>query len=440
MNLGQTICALATAPLVSALAIIRISGRDSFNITNKIFSKVISVEDSAKIFYGKIKDGDEIIDEVILLAYKGPKSFTGEDVVEIISHGSPLIVGEILDVLVKHGARLAEKGEFSMRGHLNNKFDLIQAEAINDMIHSSTKEAKNLSLLSLEGKTTNLILPYKDMIAALLADIEVNIDFPEYEDIEEKSHKDIARDLSAILEGIQDLVAQGNEGKIIKNGIKVALVGKPNVGKSSLLNAILREDKAIVTEVAGTTRDVVEGEINVNGITFHFFDTAGLHDTKDKIETIGIEKTKRVILDADYVIYVKDATCLDKDNCTLDDVPNDKLITVYNKSDIKKTNTALQVSAVNRDLNGIFDELFKRLNISKDSFTRPSFNNDRQLSKLKTIYELLSEARDLNKQALTLDLISVPLQSAYREITELLGLEYTQDLSEEIFSRFCVGK
>lgn len=442
MKLNQTICALATPPLISALAIIRVSGSDALEIGEKIFSKPLLHLQNKEIVYGKIVDDGNVVDEVILLVYRAPKSFTGEDVIEIISHGSPLICAEILDLLIKHGARLAEKGEFSMRGYLNHKFDLVQAEAINDMIHSTTKEAKNLSLLSLEGKTTSLILPIKEQISNILAHIEVNIDFPEYEDIEEITHSEIKTIITSLLNQLDQLIKTGNEGKIIKNGIKVALVGKPNVGKSSLLNAILNEDKAIVTEIAGTTRDIVEGELVYKGIPMNFFDTAGIRESENTIEKIGIQKTKNILRDVDFVVYLQEP---DVDHIEDEDIlsfPPEKLIVVTNKKDLVKEQKAnmIYISALNKDFTPLFDELFKRLNISQESFVRPSFNNERQLAKLKTVNTLLEEVKQINEAGVSLDLISVPLQSAYQSIIELLGGEFSNDLSEEIFSRFCVGK
>ena len=442
MQLNKTICALATPPLVSALGIIRVSGNDAFSIVNKIFDKDVANHKSREIVYGSIVFKKTIIDEVIALFYPLPRSFTGENVVEIIFHGSPLIGSQIIEALVYYGATIAEPGEFSLRGYLNHKFDLIQAEAINDMITSSTNEAKNLSVLSLKGETTKLILPYKDAVASLLANIEVNIDFPEYEDIEEKSHADIDHEIKVILKGVGLLIANGREGKIIKNGIRIALVGKPNSGKSSLLNAIIKEEKAIVTNIPGTTRDVVEGEIVYKGIPMRFFDTAGIRKADNAIEQIGISKTKELLTSADLVVYVKD-----NDNDNIDDrdillIDKKKLIVITNKADtidVKKPGITY-VSALKKQISPLLEVLSEKLGIRKESFVSPSFNNERQLNKLVTIERLLLEVLEANENNLPLDLISVPLQSAYREILELLGEEFQNDLTEEIFSRFCVGK
>lgn len=441
MKLNDTICALTTPPLISALSLIRVSGEDTFPIVQKLFDRDI-VNETRQVVHGHIVDNAQTIDEVVIILYRAPKSFTGEDVIEIISHGSPLIQTEILDALIKYGCRLAERGEFSMRGYLNNKFDLIQAEAINDMIHAQTREAKQLSLYSLSGATSDLILPIKEAFTDLLAHIEVNIDFPEYEDIEELTHQEILEKLTMIIRQFEQLISDGQSGRVIKNGIKVAIIGAPNVGKSSLLNAILKEEKAIVSDIAGTTRDVVEGEIIYQRIPFKFYDTAGIHESQDLIENLGMAKTKKVLADVDYIIYLKDGNLAEKNGDEIGEIPLGKLIVTYSKKDLV-TNlipNRLYVSALKNDYQAPLDEIIKRLKIDQASFNQPSFNNERQLGILKRIVVLLEECIELNKQGVSLDLISVPLQSAYQLILELLGGQFDQDLSAEIFSRFCVGK
>ena len=280
----ETIVALATAPIKSALAIIRLSGDDCFFVVDKFFSKELKNITKSTILHGFIKDNEEIVDEVVLLAYKGPHSFTGEDSVEIIAHGSPLIFNKIIEVAVKNGARLALGGEFSSRSYMNNKMDLIQAESINDLINAESEESKKISMMALTGQTSTLIAPLKKSFGDILSLIEVNIDYPEYTDIEEANFEKIDEFCAENIKYIEKLIENGNKGRIIKDGIKVALVGKPNVGKSSILNALLEEDKAIVTDIKGTTRDVVEGKINLNGVVINLFDTAGIRESKDFVE------------------------------------------------------------------------------------------------------------------------------------------------------------
>ena len=440
----ETIVALATAPLKSALAIIRVSGDDAFKIVSKCFSKDITNIKERTLLFGNIVNEDKVIDEVVLAIYKGPKSFTGEDLVEIICHGSLLIANEIIELLIKFGARYATNGEYSSRAFLNNKIDLIQAEAINDVINATTKEAKELSILSLKGKTSELIVPLKKRIADVLALIEVNIDYPEYEDIEVANKSHVIELADELIPQIDSLVSDGQKGLIIKEGIKVALVGKPNVGKSSLLNALLGESKAIVTDIAGTTRDIVEGEINLNGVVLHLLDTAGIRSTGDKIENIGVNKSKETIEKADLVIILLDASNeLDIEDKQIIELCKDKPhIIVYNKSDKldSKDDNKLYISALNNDISKLKDAIYNELGLKEESFRTPSLNNVRQLGLLQSAKESLLRAKEDANNDLPVDLLSVSLMDAYNAILEILG-EYNQrDISKEIFSRFCVGK
>ena len=440
----ETIVALATAPIKSALAIIRVSGDDAFELVSKCFSKDIRKIKERTLLFGNIVDDSKVIDEVVLAIYKGPKSFTGEDLVEIMCHGSMLIANEIIELLLSKGARYATNGEYSSRAFLNGRIDLIQAEAINDVINASSKEAKELSILSLKGKTSELILPIKKRIADVLSLIEVNIDYPEYEDIEVANKSHVISLVDELVPQINSLVESGEKGLIIKEGIKVVLVGKPNVGKSSLLNALLGESKAIVTDIAGTTRDVVEGEINLNGVILHLLDTAGIRESTDQVESIGVNKSKEAITKADLVIVLLDASKeLDKqDKDILDLVKDIPHVIVYNKADklVSKDNDKLYISALNNDINPLKEEIYKALGIKEEAFRTPSLNNVRQLGLLKVAKEALLKAKEDADNDLSIDLVSVSLMDAYNAILEILG-EYKQtDISKEIFSRFCVGK
>ena len=438
----EPIVALATAPLKSALAIVRCSGDGIFDIVNKCFSKKIKlINEKNKIFYGYIKNNEEIIDQVILLAYKSPFSFTGEDSVEIICHGSVLIANEIIEVLIKNGCRYAVNGEFSNRAFLNNKINLIEAEAINDVINSVSKESKNLSMLSLIGKSNDLVINIKNKIADIMSLIEVNIDYPEYNDIESVTKEKIEKDISDICQNLKQTISNGEKGKIIKDGLKVAIVGKPNAGKSSLLNAFLKQNKAIVTSVAGTTRDVVEGEIILNGIYLKLLDTAGIRESENLIEKEGIKKSKQAINEADLIIYVVDVTDKDEDLDILENIKDKTVVKVYNKSDlVRKDDDKLYISALTNDIDPLKDEIIKKLNLSKENYQNPSINNARELGLLKKCYEYLNLVLDENKNDLSLDLISIDLKNAYNCILEILGEETDLDFTKEIFKRFCVGK
>lgn len=440
----DTIVALATPPMKSALAIIRVSGEDCFSIVSKVFSKDITKTNEKTIYIGDIVYNNKIIDQVVLLAYKGPKSFTGENLVEIISHGSVLIANEIIELLISCGARMATNGEYSSRAFLNNKIDLIEAEAINDVINATSKEAKALSMLSLQGETSKLVAPIKKRLADIISLIEVNIDYPEYEDIEVANKDTIISYVDELVPTLDKLTIEGEKGRIIKEGIKVALVGKPNVGKSSILNALIGEDKAIVTDIAGTTRDIVEGDINLNGIILHILDTAGIRKVDDKIESIGVDKSIASIKHADLVLVVIDGSkeIDENDKKILDLTANSHRIVIFNKVDQVKNidKNKLYVSALNKDIEPLKKAILKEVGISEESFNIPSLNNSRQIGLLKRAKESLVKAKEDCKNDLSIDLISVSLLDAYQAILEILGENNQLDLSKEIFSRFCVGK
>lgn len=443
----ETIVALATPPFKSALAIIRLSGDDAFKIANKCFNKNILNIDKRTCLIGKITIGDRVIDEVVLIAYKGPNSFTGEDMVEVICHGSMLISNQIIELFIENGARMATNGEYSSRAFLNRKVDLIQAEAINDVINATTKEAKELSMLSLEGKTSELIKPLKTKLADLISLIEVNIDYPEYEDIEVANKKIVIKYCDELIQKIDLLIDEGEKGRIIKDGINVAIVGKPNVGKSSLLNALLKEDKAIVSDIEGTTRDIVEGDVNVNGVTLHLYDTAGIRKTNNKIEEIGVDKAKKTIEKADIILFVNDKSkeLDDEDKKILESIKDKNYIVVNNKIDLltineNQKNNEAYVSAKNKDISTLIHLIKAKLGLSDINYKKPSLNNLRQISLLKKAKENLLETKNESIKDTPIDLIEIHLYTAYKAILEILGEENKIDISKEIFSRFCVGK
>ncbi len=440
----ETIVALATPPLKSALAVIRLSGNDCFEVVSKGCSKDLTGIAKRTLLVGSIFDNGQKIDDVVLAVYKGPKSFTGEDSVEIICHGSMLIANQIIEVMLKNGARLATNGEYSSRAYLHNKIDLVQAESINDVINATTKEAKNLSLLSLDGEVSSLLYPIKTRLADILSLIEVNIDFPEYEDIEVANKDTVIAYSDEIVEKLNKLLVDGEKAKIIKDGIKVSIVGKPNVGKSSLLNALIGEEKAIVTDIAGTTRDVVEGEINLKGITLHLLDTAGIRDVGDKVESIGVNKAISSVEKADLVIVVLDGSkpLEEEDNRILNLTEKSNRIIVYNKADKFNEDKCgkITISALNKDIQPLVNEIYRVVGLDEQSFKQPALNNTRQLGLLKRAKTALLKAKEDATNDLPVDLISVSLMEAYNAILEILGDINQADLSKEIFSRFCVGK
>ncbi|MBR0439960.1 MAG: tRNA uridine-5-carboxymethylaminomethyl(34) synthesis GTPase MnmE [Bacilli bacterium] len=442
----ETIVALATPPMKSALAIIRVSGDDCFAIISKCFSKDITNIQERTLLVGYIanKITNQKIDEVVLAIYKGPKSFTGEDLVEIICHGSSLISQQILDILIENGARMATNGEYSSRAFIHQKVDLVQAEAINDIINATTKEAKDISMFSLQGKTSTLLNPVKTRLADIISLIEVNIDYPEYEDIEQANKQQIITICDEINQMIEKLIDDGEKAKIIKDGLKVAIVGKPNVGKSSLLNALMGEEKAIVTDIAGTTRDIVEGDINLNGIVLHLLDTAGIRESNDVVENIGVNKAKETLEKADLVLVVLDGAnnLTNEDDEILKMTEKLNRIIIYNKADkiSSKNKDNIYISALNKDINPLVKEIYKNIGLEEQTFKQPALANTRQIGLLKQARSSLNKAKEDASNDLPVELLSVNLMDAYNAILDILGERNKADLSKEIFSRFCVGK
>ena len=439
----ETIVALATAPLKSALSIVRLSGDDCFFVVNKIFSKDLTKYTKNSIIHGQIIDGTETVDDVVLLLYIAPHSFTGENSVEIISHGSPIIFNKIIDLCIKSGARLATGGEFSSRAYFHGKMNLMEAESINDLINAESEESKKISMMALEGKTSLLIEPIKTKLGDLLSNIEVNIDYPEYLDIEEANNEKIVEFCRDILKYIDELIKNGNKGNIIKDGIKVAIVGKPNVGKSSILNALLNEEKAIVTNIKGTTRDIVEGKINLNGVIINLFDTAGIRESSDVVEEIGIKKSIEKLNDSDIVICVFDSANFDnEDKEILELVKNKKHIIVYNKSDLIKEKVAdnLYISALNKDIEPLKNKILEILDLKKENYENPSIANVRELGLLRNIKEILKNVLRDTENDVPIDIINSEIKEAYLKTLSITGEDFDFDISKEIFSRFCVGK
>jgi tRNA modification GTPase len=429
----------------SAIGLIRISGKKAFSIIEQIFNKKINQALTKSISYGKIIDENKTVDEVLVFAFKAPNSFTGEDVIEISVHGSLIVINKIIQLIIKHGARMAERGEFSKRAYFNGKIDLIQAESINDLIISRSEEAANLALNGIDGKVSLKISELKEKLLSILSHIEVNIDYPEYEDIEQITTQKLLPLINSLIIDMESLLKDAKVGSVIKNGVNTAIIGRPNVGKSSILNSLIKEDKAIVSEIAGTTRDVVEGKAYFDGITFNFLDTAGIRDSEDKIESIGIKKTKEMIEKSDLVIMVTDQeTISNKEDITLLELIKDKKhIVAYNKSDLRETlkDGKIRISAKNNQI----EDLIKAMVIAvgfdvKQYENKPLLSNSRQIGLISKALKSMQDAKQAASLLAPTDLVEVDIKIALESIMELRGEMAKDNLSEEIFARFCLGK
>lgn len=445
----DTICAISTALGVGGIAIIRISGSESIKIVSSIFSgKNLEKAQSNTINYGHIVYNDQIIDEVLVSIMRSPNSYTTEDVVEINVHGGIAIINKVLEILLEKGCRLAEPGEFTKRAFLNGRIDLLEAEAVSDLINAETESARNMSINQLSGKLSELIRSIRKTLLEVEANIEVNIDYPEYEDIENIDHKRISELLIDISKKIDEMIKESNNGKLIKNGINVALIGLPNVGKSSLLNALLEEDRAIVTDIAGTTRDTVEGKMQLNGITLNFIDTAGIRSTDNRVEQIGVERSLATIDEADLVIFVHSINekFTDEEEKLLKKVRTKKHIIFINKDDLASQEQfefdVVYGNTVSKDgldkLKKKIVEMFSLNQLEKKDFTYIS--NARQLALIKKVKESIDSAIKATREGLPIDLIEIDLTNARNYLGDILGERYKDELLDELFSKFCLGK
>lgn len=451
--MNDTIAAISTALGVGAISIIRVSGELSISIVNDLFKgKNLLEVPSHTIHYGYIKDNAEIIDEVLVSVMRAPKTFTTEDVVEINCHGGITTTNKILELLLNNGARLAEPGEFTKRAFLNGRIDLINAEAVMDLIEVKNEKARKAAMHGLEGITSKLIKDLRQKILEVLANIEVNIDYPEYEDIEVMTNKKLLPQLSEIEEELQEIINQSQNGQILKTGIKTVIVGRPNVGKSSILNKLLDEDKAIVTDIEGTTRDTVEGNINLNGLLLNIIDTAGIRDTNDVVEKIGVDKSLSLIPEADLVIVVlnNNDELSKEDYEILEKTKDTNSIVVINKNDLEtkidkkkledriviETNT-IETTGIKNLQNKII-ELFELNQLEQKDYTYLS--NARQISLAKEAMNSLNDVKKEIKNQTPIDMLELDLKKSWDKLGEIIGDTYTEELLDQLFSQFCVGK
>ena len=449
---NDTIAAIATSMGRSAVNIIKISGPESISIVSKIFTKDLSKLEPNTINYGFIKEGNELMDEVLVSLFTSPNSQTGEDIVEINTHGGISVTNKVLELVLSNGARLAEPGEFLKRAFLNGKKDLIEAEAISDLINAKTEEARKMSLKGLSGELSKKIKTLRNKILNIIANIEVNIDYPEYEDAIIYTNELLKTNINEIQSDLEKLVKESEKGTLLNNGINVGIVGKPNVGKSSLLNLLINEDKAIVTDIEGTTRDIVEGNITINGVTLNLIDTAGIRETNNVVEKLGVEKSKDIINKSDLIIALFDISrpFTLEDEAILSSIKAKKSIIILNKTDLptkidlnKFTSYNVIKTSVKEDIGkdellNMIKELFSLNEIETGDFTYLS--NARQISLIKEALKLCLEIKYQNEQNTPVDLIQIDLQNLWEKLGEITGDAYKDELLDEIFSKFCLGK
>lgn len=446
----DTIAAISTSLGVGAISIIRLSGEDAINIVSKVFTKNLNNVPSHTIHYGHIKDQDTIIDEVLISVMRAPKTFTREDIVEINCHGGIAPTNKILELLLKNGARLAEPGEFTKRAFLNGRIDLLEAEATMDLISSKTESSRKMSINMLTGETSSLIKNLRDELISIISNIEVNIDYPEYEDIEVLTNEKILPSIETFRDKLEDILKKSEDSKIIKEGIKVGIIGRPNVGKSSLLNSLIEEEKAIVTNIPGTTRDIVEGSIVLGGTLLNLIDTAGIRNTDDIVEKIGVEKSLNIISSSDLVIFMlnNNEELSEEEKTILDNLKNKKKIIVVNKIDLSnkldKTllHNYIEVSVKeNIGLDKVKDEIKRLFNIGKLQTSDMTYlSNARSISLLHKSIKNIEEAISEIKKESPIDIVELCLKEAWNNLGEIVGETYTDELLDELFSRFCLGK
>ena len=446
----DTIVAISSSAGAGAISIIRLSGSDALNIASKVFTKDLTEVDTHTMHYGYIKDGEEKIDEVLVSVMKSPKTFTREDIVEINCHGGLATTNKVLEILLENGARLAEPGEFTKRAFLNGRIDLLEAEATMDLISSRAESTRKISINTLTGETSNLIKDLRKELVQIISNIEVNIDYPEYEDIEVLTNNSILPSVKKFKEKLEDIIQKSEDSKIIKEGIKVGIIGKPNVGKSSLLNSLLEEEKAIVTDIPGTTRDIVEGSLVLGGIPLNIIDTAGIRRTEDTVEKIGIEKSLSIIDTADLIIYIlnNNEEITEEEKELLNKIKDKKKIIVVNKIDLetrldkKILDSYIEISVKeNIGVNKIKEEI-KRLFSIGDRITNDVtyLSNARSRALLKKSLKSINEAEEEITINSPIDIVELSLKDAWSSLGEIIGETYTEELLDELFSRFCLGK
>ena len=448
--MNDTIAAISTALGVGAISIIRVSGDKSIEIVNKIFDKDLEKVKSHTIVYGHIVGNENIIDEVLVSVMRSPKTFTTEDVIEINCHGGIATTNKVLELLLKNGARMAEAGEFTKRAFLNGRIDLLEAEGVMDLIDSKTEASRKLAMSALSGNVSRMISNLRNQMIEIITNIEVNIDYPEYEDILVVTTDMINSSITSLEEKLIKILKEAENGKIIKNGINTLIIGRPNVGKSSLLNKLLNEEKAIVTDIEGTTRDIVEGNISLDGIELNIIDTAGIRKTDNIVEQIGVNRSLSLIDKADLIILVlNNNEKLTEDDYKLLDSTNDKKRIIFiNKNDLPKNinldivdnvvyGSTMQIFGINA-LKDKIKELFNMEEIEKGDFNYLS--NARHIATIHECISVVESIKEGLKNGLPIDMLEIDIKKIWELLGNLIGESYDEELLDNLFSRFCLGK
>lgn len=451
--MNDTIVAISTALGIGAISIIRVSGDDAIKKVNSIFiGKNLEKVASHTINYGHISENEKIIDEVLISVMHAPKTFTRENIVEINCHGGIATTNKILEMLLNIGCRLAEPGEFAKRAFLNGRIDLIEAEGIMDLINSKTEQSRELAINQVGGKVSNLIKTLRQKILEVIANIEVNIDYPEYEDIEELTIKDLEKKMKNIKKQITKILEESENGKIIKEGIKTVIIGKPNVGKSSILNKLIDEDKAIVTDIPGTTRDIVEGTLNIGGLLLNIIDTAGIRKTEDVVESIGVKKSLELTDKSDLVLYVlnNNEEITKEDLEIISKLKYKNYIIIINKIDLDKkieekyltdSNIVYMSTKDNlgfEELKNCIKEMYNLEKIITQDLTY--LTNARSISILKNIVKIIEDIEKGIVNSEYIDMLEIDLKNIWQQLGEIIGETYEDELIEQLFKQFCLGK
>ena len=456
----DTITSISTPMGEGAIGIVRLSGPEAVEIGDKLYKGKKKLKDvpSHTINYGHIIDPEthEVVEEVMISVLRAPKTFTREDIIEINCHGGILTINRILELTMTHGARMAEPGEYTKRAFLNGRIDLSQAEAVMDFIRSKTDRASKVAMNQIEGRLSDLIKQQRQSILEILAQVEVNIDYPEYDDVEDATTEFLLAQSKKIKNEIDQLLETGTQGKIMREGLSTVIVGKPNVGKSSMLNNLIQDNKAIVTEVAGTTRDVLEEYVNVRGVPLRLVDTAGIRDTEDIVEKIGVERSRKALSEADLILFVlnNNEPLTEEDRTLYEVIKNEDAIVIVNKTDLERQLDIEEVKTMIGDTPLIQTSMLKQEGVDelelqiRDLFfggevqnqDMTYVSNSRHISLLKQARQTIQDAIDAAEAGIPMDMVQIDLTRTWEILGEIIGESASDELINQLFSQFCLGK